>query len=71
MAITERFTNGSLVANCRTVGDVIEELSGIPSDAPIRTGDEESVDIIILDAKRENACVGFDEGGTWDEEDFV
>lgn len=64
MNLDTPFSSGKWYVNCKTVGEVIDELSKLPRDLPCHQGFEKSVDIVVFNRKTE-PVVEFEEGDSW------
>lgn len=64
------FSNGEWNKNVKTVGEMIDELSLLDPNLPVKQGFSESVDIVVFNRNRDDVQVAFEEGGSWDEEAY-
>lgn len=70
MDIENTFSNGRYSIECQTVGDVIDELSRLPRDLPVKQGLEESVDLVVVNLKHADTHLIFEEGGEFSGDDY-
>jgi len=62
------FSNGKWHKNVTTVGEMVQELSLLDPDIPVKEGFSDSVDIVVFNRDGDDIQVGFDEGGEWGED---
>jgi hypothetical protein len=67
MDLDKAFSNGQWKKNCRTVGDVLDELGRLPRDLPVHSGFTDSVDLVVFNRKQPDQHLEFADGGDWDE----
>ena len=60
------FSNGRWSKNCKTVGEVIDELSRLPRGLPVCSLHQNSVDLVIFNRGTRNQCLEFQDGHEWD-----
>lgn len=65
MICTARFSNNSPQVAVKTVSDVINELSRLPGDLPVKHGSSEFVDLVIFNRNHNDTYLGFEDGGDW------
>jgi hypothetical protein len=63
-----RFSNNKLCKNVKTVGQMIEELSRLPSDLRVAQGFSGSGDLVVFNPSHEDRHLQLEEGGSWDTE---
>ena len=68
MAVKERFSNGKTAKTVKTVGHLMDELSRLPANTPVRSTFEKSVDVVLFNCNNRTAHVQFCDGGEWDTE---
>ena len=69
MNLDKPFSNDKWHINCETVGDVIDELSNLPRDLPVKSSFTDSVDLVVFNRKQDDVHLAFEDGEEWDDED--
>ncbi len=64
----QRFSNDNWHKNVTTVGEMIDELSRLPRDLPIKQDFSNSADLVLFNRYSSDCHLSVDEGGTWSDE---